>query len=725
MNRNPLFFATTVAILTTTPAISFADPGSIIEEIVIIGSQEDARQIAGSGNIVGAAQMDIEIATDMNQLLRTVPGIYVREEDGYGLRPNFGIRGATSERSEKVTLLEDGVMIAPAPYSNPAAYYFPTTMRMTGVEILKGAPLLRYGPQTVGGVVNMISTPIPQETSGKITLIAGENNTTDVLANYGGRQGDFSYLLETVQRNTDGFKDIDRSNRDTGFQIRDYMLKLGWEGDNSSLLFKAQHSEESSNETYLGLTDIDFDNDEDRRYGLSEIDEMNNDHDGYSLAYMYNFNDSVSATTTVYYNEFSRDWFKLNGGGKIIDAANVGGLYNGVDAQSILDGADFDGLEYKHNNRDYTSKGVQIEFDFYLFDNHDIYAGVRAHEDKMDRFQPVETFNQVDGELEYVSTTGTNGSEVKGSNNRKETGDATSLWLVDNWQASEQLNVNLALRYEDVETTRKEYDTTDRANTPKKRHNNTEEWLPGASFAYDLNDSWQVLAGAHRGFSPLGGGAEEGDNPETSDNYEAGFRYNNGTWFVEAISFYSDFKNKAESCSNGNPCSNGATSGSYVTGDAIISGVEFQLSTTFDVDGLTIPLDIAYTYSDAEASEDKPIEEIEHGDKLAGIPENTYSIRTGVETMMGWDNYLVVKYIDETCVKIGCNRNDSLNSGAYSETESLFTMDFISHYALDDNSEVFLKVENFTDERAIVSRSPDGARPNKGRVASIGYTYNF
>lgn len=334
----------------------------------------------------------------------------------------------------------------------------------------------------------------------------------------------------------------------------------------------------------------------------------------------------------------------------------------------------------------------------------------------MDRFQPVEVYDQVNGSLVFQGI-----NRPTGSNNRFETGEALSLWALDQWQVTDRLRLNLALRYEDVETSRKQYADADRTTVAATRGNESDEWLPGASFTYDVADRWQVLAGVHRGFSPLGGGAKANEDPETSDNWEAGVRYFGDRVFAEAIGFYSDFEDKVENCSVGAPCSNGATSGTFTTGEAEIAGVEFQLSTEFHQGAFLIPVDLSYTYTNAEISKDNPTSGLNDGDHLKEVPENQFSARVGLEHPSGWNNYAVVKYIDEMCMVAGCNDTAT----RFDESESLVVVDFISQYSLNRDTDVFLRVQNLFDEQKIVSRLPDGARPNKPQTFSVGLRHRF
>ena len=97
-----------------------------MEVIEIIGSKEDATKIAGSASVITEEELETYEYTDIHKILSNVPGVNFRPEEGYGLRPNISIRGTYADRSGKITLMEDGVLIAPGPYSASSAYYFPT-----------------------------------------------------------------------------------------------------------------------------------------------------------------------------------------------------------------------------------------------------------------------------------------------------------------------------------------------------------------------------------------------------------------------------------------------------------------------------------------------------------------------------------------------------------------------------------------------------------------------
>jgi len=698
----------------TMPSLTLAAATlETLESVTILGDSEDVKTFPGSGAVVSTA-LEEDVITDVNQALRAVPGIYIKQEDGEGLRPNIGIRGATSERSEKITLLEDGILAAPAPYSNPAAYYFPTIQRMSAIEIIKGAPLLRYGPQTTGGVVNLVSTPIPETSGGSVTSLFNDRGDQDLHAVYGQRlqDGDDQYLwqIETVQSDYAGFKDVDRSDGGTGHDLQDYVVKFGWSNDRQSLLFKGQYSEEISDETYLGLTDVDFAANPNRRYGLSVIDQMRNKHDGLSITHTFNWTTDLRQTTVAYHNTFARDWFKLSGGGSIVEAANGGD----ASAQAILDGTDdTTGLNYTHNNRAYVSEGVGSRLNL-LAGAHELELGFRVHQDEMDRFQPIEVYDQVNGSLVFQSEI-----DPVGENNRLEEAEALTVWLADDWQATEKLNTQMVLRFEDVASSRVEYSDPDRATVDATRSNSSSEILPGASFTYDLQDNLQVLAGVHKGFSPLGGGATAEEEAETSVNYEAGVRYNQDDQTLEAIGFYSDFSNKAENCSLAAPCSNGDTSGRFVTGEAQIMGLELQAQKLFAFDNFVLPVSLAYTHTQAEiTSSDNGFSE---GDTLKDIPENVLSIRTGIETASGWNTYLTAAYADAVCSVTGCETNGD----RFDETQSLATVDLASHIPVNENVQFIVKADNIFDTQNIVSRAPDGARPNKPMTLSAGVKVAF
>ena len=151
------------------------------------------------------------------------------------------MRGSGSERSAKITLMEDGVLIAPAPYTAPAAYYFPVTGRMESIEVRKGSSQIKFGPRTNGGALNLVSTRVPTSLRLSADLAFGQNDTGKAHVHFGDSYRNVGWLFETYQLRTNGFKELDGGDR-TGFYVQDYVSKLRFNTSPNARIFNRSSS---------------------------------------------------------------------------------------------------------------------------------------------------------------------------------------------------------------------------------------------------------------------------------------------------------------------------------------------------------------------------------------------------------------------------------------------------------------------------------------------------
>ncbi len=105
---SPLFF---IGVFLVSSFVLNAEVEIEVESVTIIGTKEDAKELAGSGSVISNADLKKQMDTDFHKILSAVPGVYFRTEDGDGLRPNISIRGTSIDRAAEVTLMEDGILI--------------------------------------------------------------------------------------------------------------------------------------------------------------------------------------------------------------------------------------------------------------------------------------------------------------------------------------------------------------------------------------------------------------------------------------------------------------------------------------------------------------------------------------------------------------------------------------------------------------------------------------
>ncbi len=308
---------------------SQAQPPTVTESVVVQGRIGAALplepKLPGSFHVLGARELLLSHPLTVNEALRAVPGVSVRDEEGMGLRPNIGIRGLNPTRSTKVLLLEDGLPVTYAPYGDNASYYHPPLQRFESVEVLKGSGQIAYGPSTIGGVINDITPLPPAEPSGAVSLSAGSRDFLDGDGTFGASHGRAGYFLNFHGRATDG------SRAATPPELSDGSAKLTFSASPRQMFIaRGSHYRERSQNTYSGLRQTEFD--AGPRQNPFVNDAFAADRFGASLAHHGALGGRVTLATTAYVSRFARDWWRQssNSGQRPNDAPDpaCGGMSN-------------------------------------------------------------------------------------------------------------------------------------------------------------------------------------------------------------------------------------------------------------------------------------------------------------------------------------------------------------------------------------------------------------
>lgn len=710
--------------------------GVDIEVVTIIGHKS---KLPGAATRLTKEDITRFSSTDSHKVLSAVPGVNFRSEEGYGLRPNIGIRGTPNERSSKITLMEDGILIAPAPYSAPSAYYFPTLGRMHGIEVVKGSSALTEGPYTIGGALNFISTPLP-ETVGYLGQIRHEQGSDKLMrthANIGFKTASgFGGLIETHLHQTDGFDDIARSSGDTGFSVRDYLGKLGYEhqGRLATQQFNVKYTQttQDSKQTYVGLTEADIATHPHRRYGLSAYDNFSSEHSGLSFSYLL-LAGNFQLRMTAFKNNFSRSWFKvhdLDAEGhtavadyasssisKIIELANTGD----VNASGILQGTQSALVRIKDNAREYNSEGLALRAQWELGAHH-IKAGLRQVKDEEDRLQYY-AFTQQNGDNGELSAL-FGQTTPSGGDNRLTQGEGRSLFAEDVMQVG-PLAIRLGLRLEDYRLEERRYTggysrTGLADNYPREVADDAVMlWGGGLVWTPDSSKGLELFAGLHQGFSPARGGAD----PETADNFEIGTRFSRNQLQIEGTLFESDYTNIVGECRNSNQGSLSACDpgDAFDGGAATIKGLELYVVYTPKLNALTqLPLSLTYSHTnsqfDSNFLHNAYWGEVRTGDAIPYLPERQLTLRAGLKRRYWHVDLQRISY-SKTCSVASC--------AAFTRIDAWHNFDLSGGWQLPDKGlSFYASVQNLTNEQDIVSRNPNnGARSQQPRTFLIGVTY--
>ena len=728
---------------TRTPPANKTDL-RLMDRVSIFGEEIDSPRIAGSAHVVSNDELQRYEQNDIHKVLSRVPGVYVRGEEGYGLRPNISMRGVDPNRSSKIVLLEDNILLGPAPYSAPAAYYFPLLTRMTSVEVFKGPAAIVTGPNTIGGAINMTTQATPSETVAYADVAGGNDSFLKLHAYAGTGAENWGLLVEGAHVSTDGFKEFQTEpfafadDAGTGFDRNDVMLKARLNTDLNAPVFqklrvKLGWGSEVSDETYLGLTEADFARSSATRYPASELDRMSWDRLLAEVTHEIS-QDDWRLHTTFYRHDFWRLWRRLDG-----FALGGEGLNEVLRAPSnerlvdVLTGAAdsasrSENLLITLNDRSFVSQGIQSELNARFRTGpllHDVRAGARLHYDRVERDHDSEEYAMVSGRMLQADA-----PKFPTTDNR-DTALAGALFVQDQLKWS-RLTVAPAVRLEVIRIEREiqEDDPTFLVRPDRAQTNIVA--LPGIGVSYGLTRQLYILAGIHRGFSPATppsarpvNAADDVDTvpPELSWNIESGLRFVGEKLTLEAIGFANLYENFVVNCTRSAGCTTADLDEQQNLGRVNTVGLETQIEGRTQLPfGLTGSLGVVYTFTRSTIESDivdgviSTFNGAEAGDRFPFLPLHVGRLTAGLRNER-FDVGLSIR---------GQSRTYDAPEGAVPDEGELRDAFFTDAFAVLDASaryrpttwgELYVTGTNLTDARYVVGRRPFGPRP--GQVLTV------
>ena len=654
-----------------------------LPSINVIDRQEGgASSIPGAIDIISPEEMEMIQPASLQDALKIVPGVNARDEEGYGAIPNIGIRGLSPNRSTKVLILEDGAPIQPSLFLSNASYYSPPVERISSIEVLKGATGLRYGPNTIGGVINYQSkTPLKDGiVKGKLgshgyRLLELEAGTSSEQKSMGGG-------INLITSDANGF-------RNNGYRMNDILVKGGMAiGQSQWLGLKLTRYENEINTSYVGLRPDEFIHTPTKN--PAPDDQFLSNRTSFDINHELEIDTSTKLKTLMYWSQLERNFWRRDVASKTRQGTSF---------------VDCGGTAYcvTGRNRNFDMLGI----DSRLFTNYQAFGiqneseiGVRLHSETMSN--KTERSNAGPRARTGVIT-GNENNDAK----------AVALYLQNRFLFTDQFAVTPGVRVESYRQNRK-----NEMNGVQGQANNT-ELVPGIGATWQLAPELQLYSSVYKGFAPAmisaaisGDGVDQKLDAERSMNIEFGFRGQAQKWTYEGAAFRMDFSNQIvnQALSGGISKTNGGQSlhqgAEGALGYAITSAWSVLANATY------IPV------AEFKGGTLGPIgNRIPYTPKLTGNLGLNYS-KDGLKSFLN-AYHVSSQYADSA------NTVQESNDGTKGLIPSFTTLNWSVVYSPQKDLKLFGVVRNLFDKKFISGRSPDGIFPGAERNFELGLAYQF
>lgn len=677
--------------------------------------------VPGSFAVVDERDLQQRLPFSVKEALSGIPGVHVVGEDSFGLALNIGVRGLDPRRSSRTLLLEDGMPLFLAPYGDPSAHYSTPLERVRRIEVVKGSGQVLYGPQTIGGMINFVTRPVPTDgLAGRVAATVGNNDFQGLHANVGAGGERGGIMLDALQTRGDGVRD----NHD--FDVREFTLKGQLNlTERQTLIAKLGYYEEDSQISETALGAVEWDEDK-FQAPTGNNDVFEHERTSLQLQHIFEINDRATLSTQLYHVDSDRASFRqINEPGENDGRSSLERCPDGVD-NNDLSNADLCGGRWRP--REYTFWGIEPRLDFShtLFGvDSDAVIGLRYHEEDITRKQ----FRGNTADFQSLSFAKANSLPREDIDIDVEAKSyyAQNTFYLGDW------SLTPGVRVEDVEikTDVKRADGDAHTNPEARLTNRFTEVLPGIGVAWNGIARTTVFAGVHKGFAPPRPDRDiDADGPDTavvsktdpeeSTNWEVGVR---STYFrgvtLEATLFDTDFDEIVIQSEPGTFVNGGR---SQQTGVELAGRIDF--GTVYGT-AHNIYLTGAYTnLFTAEFRKDDPDQGISSGNRLPYAPRHLASLSLGYEHPVGIDARIGVDYVSSQFSDGANTRAEDLSGTEGTIPAYTLWNVAVSYTPVGKDYTVFLSGHNLADREYLVSRV-DGKVAGRKRQIFGGVRYSF
>jgi Fe(3+) dicitrate transport protein len=679
---------------------------------------EKLEAVPGSFDIVDEKKLIERRPFSIKEALADVPGLnVVTSEDPIGLALNIGIRGMDPRRSSRTLLMEDGMPIFLAPYGDPSAHYSTPMEMIDRIEVVKGSGQILYGPQTMGGMINFVTRPVPTNgTAGSVKITGGNNGYYDGHFNVGSGTENGGFMVDVLKKRGDGIR------AEHQFDLQDVALKGQFKiSRDQRITGKYSNFQEDSLFSETGLTAEEYLS---SRYrgnfspAADAAERFTMKRNTAQVVHEWDLNSDMKLSTQFYYSKTNRTSLRSR------------------EFELDDDGYDMYSGEYAVRPRKYEFFGIEpkleLKHNAFGLQNQAVF-GFRYHEEKIDR-------KKYEGDSLYE----TNDADERLTAKIK----ALSYYAQNTFFAGDW-SFTPGLRLEDV-TSRKtlyggNFAFVDALTTSKIQA------LPGLGFTWNGIKHATVFGGVHRGFAPPRPDRDIGElnnadklqrvTPELSTTTEVGIRSSIlQSGYIESTIFNMDISDIVIQSDN------------IFRNEGKAQHTGFELAGKINFGELTGKKNNYYasiSYTNLFTAKFKDSGEVggegedgygsyNAGNRLPYAPKHTLALNLSYEDQQGFIGRVGVTHISQQFANTDNYRGtsadgycddidgeDQVKCGLKGEIPSLTLVNASMSYSPKGQKVTyFISGENLSDKKYFSSRT-NGLQPGRGRMIFAGARYSF